>query len=198
MKDIVDIEVLVKMAKEGNENCKGEILTRFKGYIVNRAKSIYIKNYDMEDLLQIGYISIIKAIEKYDLNKCNFVSYVTLAINNNLNYEIRKNSKNRFDSSLNNEKYGETEEIDLIQGEENIEENIMKKEERDFVQKAIMCLNEEEKELVYSIYFENMKIKKYGEIKKIKYSTLIKRKNKILNKLKEKMKENRELSHKMC
>lgn len=185
-----DIEFLVKKSKEGDLKSKEELLNRFKPYIIKKAREIYIKNYDIDDLIQIGNISIIKAIDKYNLDKGNFVSYVTFAINNNFNYEIRRMSKTRYDSSLNKNIDDNLEIIDIIAWKENIEENFIRKQNLKYVKNALNKLNENERKLIYSIYFADIKIKEYAYKEGIKYGSALKRKTKILNKLRWILKEN--------
>ncbi len=185
-----DIEFLVKKSKEGDLKSKEELLNRFKPYIIKKAREIYIKNYDIDDLIQIGNISIIKAIDKYNLDKGNFVSYVTFAINNNFNYEIRRMSKTRYDSSLNKNIDDNLEIIDIIAWKENIEENFIRKQNLKYVKNALNKLNENERKLIYSIYFADIKLKEYASKEGIKYGSALKRKTKILNKLRWILKEN--------
>lgn len=185
-----DIEFLVKKSKEGDLKSKEELLNRFKPYIIKKAREIYIKNYDIDDLIQIGNISIIKAIDKYNLDKGNFVSYVTFAINNNFNYEIRRMSKTRYDSSLNKTIDDNLEIIDIIAWKENIEENFIRKQNLKYVKNALNKLNENERKLIYSIYFADIKLKEYAYKEGIKYGSALKRKTKILNKLRWILKEN--------
>lgn len=185
-----DIELLVKKSKEGHLESKEELLNRFKPYIIKKAREIYIKNYDIDDLIQIGNLSIIKAIDKYNLDKGNFVSYVTFSISNNFNYEIRKMSKTRYDSSLNKVIDDNLEIIDIVAWEENIEENFIRKEKLNNVRIALNKLNEGERNLIYNIYFADIKLKEYASKEGIKYGSALKRKTKILNKLREILKAN--------
>lgn len=185
-----DIEFLVKKSKEGDLKAKEELLNRFKPYIIKKVREIYIKNYDIDDLIQIGNISIIKAIDKYNLDKGNFVSYVTFAINNNFNYEIRKMSKTRYDSSLNKIIDENLEIIDIVTCEENIEENFIRKQKLNDIRIALNKLNKKERNLIYRIYFTDIKLKEYASKEGIKYGSALKRKTKILNKLRCILKEN--------
>lgn len=178
-----DIENLVKEAKLGDAYAKEELVNKFKPFIIKRAQGVFIKNYDMEDLIQIGVISVLRAIERYKLEKENFVSYVTYAITNNFNYEIRKRNKERFESSLNKEADEGLEILDLVADEDNIEENYINKETQDKLLKAINMLSMEEKDLIKMVYFEKIKIKKYAENKGLKYGTVLKRKRVIMEKL---------------
>lgn len=185
----VYIEDLVKEAKLGSSIAKEELINNFRPFIVKKAQNIFIKNYEIEDLIQIGYFSIIKAIESYKLEKKNFVAYVTYAITNNFNYEIRKMSKHRFESSLNKETEEGLEVIDLISDHINIEEQVIKEEELEKLYKAFGILTLEERRLIKIIYFKNVKIKEYSEIKGLKYGTVLKRKRVAIEKLKKYLKE---------
>ena len=177
------IENLVKEAKLGNSNAKEELVNRFKAFIVKRAQGVFIKNYDMEDLIQIGVMSILRAIESYKLERENFVSYVTYAITNNFNYEIRKRNKDRFESSLNKESDGGLEILDLVSDEDSIEENYINKETKDKLLKSISKLSLEEKSLIQIVYFQKIKIKDYAESRGLKYGTVLKRKRVVMEKL---------------
>ncbi|MGG7163418.1 sigma factor-like helix-turn-helix DNA-binding protein [Clostridium ihumii] len=57
------------------------------------------------------------------------------------------------------------------------------------VRTAISNLNEEEREIIERIYFNDESIRSVADNKKISHTTLIKRKNKILEKLKEVLKD---------
>ena len=48
--------------------------------IEDHVKQFNIKNYDKYDFVQIGYISLINAVDKYDTSKHSFSSYVYSAI----------------------------------------------------------------------------------------------------------------------
>ncbi|QGU95649.1 sigma-70 family RNA polymerase sigma factor [Clostridium bovifaecis] len=184
----IEIENLVKEAKRGNNLAKTELVKRFRPFVIKKAKEVYIKNHDMEDLIQMGNVSILKAIDKYNLEKGNFISYVTYAINNNFNYEIRKRGKERFEGSL-NKALEEGMEIFLKAASDNIdiEENIIGKERINYLKKALIELRPEEKELIISIYFNEVKIRDYADKMNIKYGTVLKRKRTALSKLKKKL-----------
>lgn len=184
----IEIENLVREAKKGSNLAKSELMKRFTPFVIKKAKETYIRNCDMEDLIQLGNISVLKAIDKYDLEKGNFVSYVTFAINNNFNYEIRKRGKERFEGSLNKVLEDGMEIFSMVSDNVDIEEDIIIKERRNYLKKTLMELSSEEKELIISIYFNDIKVKDYADRKNIKYGTVLKRKRTALNKLKEKLK----------
>ena len=44
------------------------LINKYKPLIIKYSISYILKNYDKEDLIQIGTIAVIKAIEKYDIS----------------------------------------------------------------------------------------------------------------------------------
>lgn len=75
-----EIEDHVKLAKQGNSENLAKLLLQFKPFIFKTAKQFNIKNYDKYDFVQIGYISLINVVDKYDTSKHSFSSYVYSAI----------------------------------------------------------------------------------------------------------------------
>ena len=98
-KDLIEKIVL---AKFGDKEAMGEITKMFTPFVIKTARSIYIRSYDIEDLIQIGQVSIIKAVNMFDTDKSNgFTSYVTNAIMRTLYTLIRDNVKKASYCSLN-------------------------------------------------------------------------------------------------
>lgn len=184
----MNLEELVLKAKNGDNEALVEIINRFKGFIYKTSKEIYINGYDTEDLLQIGYMSLINAVFKFDLNKNkNFTSYVSSAIKNNFYYEIRQKSRYNAESSLNKELDEGIEFIENLVSDENLEEKVLLKEDIYSLYKALKLLSPEERELINYVYFKHGKLKEYSKIKNMNYVTCIKFKEKILKKLKKLM-----------
>ena len=57
------------------------------------------------------------------------------------------------------------------------------------VREALSKLNDEEREIIDRLYFNDETIRSVAETKKISYPALIKRRNKILDKLRELLKD---------
>lgn len=83
-------------------------------------------------------------------------------------------SKTRYDSSLNKTIDDNLEIIDIIAWKENIEENFIRKQNLKYVKNALNKLNENERKLIYSIYFADIKIKEYASKEGIKYGSALK------------------------
>lgn len=184
----MDIEQLVKRGKTKDSTAVSELIRRFTPLIFKIVNSIYINGYEREDLIQIGYISVIKAIGNYNISeKSNFTAYVSNAIRNNYYNEIRKRSKQNYEISY-DKILQDGMNLNLINiGENyNIEEKFIQKEDHYKLKNALSILSKEEKEFLHYILENGYgAIKEYSNLKNIKYVTLQKRKKRILEKLKQ-------------
>lgn len=169
----------------------GEIVGKFTPFVIKTAKSIYIRGFDIEDLIQIGQVSIIKAVNMFDTDKSNgFTSYVTNAIMRNFYSLIRNNVKKTSYCSLNSLNEQGCELIDILASDEDLEEDFVRQEEKRRLTKALNKLSEQEKELIYWFYFENRTLQDYAKFKEIGYRTAIDRKKRALTKLRTIMESN--------
>lgn len=181
----MDLETLVLEAKHGNKAALEEIIYRFKGFIVKTIRGIYISGYEFEDLSQIGCITLIKAVQKYEPTKnSNFVSYATSAIKNNFYYEIRQKCKINAESSLNLETEDGLIIMDNLSSEENIEETVVFEESMSELKSALSQLSKDEMDFIQFVYLDGGKMKAYSDLHNVKYITLVKKKERILKKLK--------------
>lgn len=183
-----EIEACVIRAKTGIQEDLLKILEQFKPFIFKTAKAYNIKDFDIYDLAQIGYITLINAVLKYKIGSHTFSSYAFNAIKNEFKYTARKNSRYNQELSLNtplNEAENNYHEIiDFLEAPEIIEEELIKLEKTKEIRQALAKLTEEELELVIMVYFNKVSIKTYAKKKGLVYITAIKRKNRILRKLK--------------
>lgn len=182
MKEAVELEKLIKRAKGQDTDAVEEIINRFKKYVVKTAAEIYIKGYEMEDLIQEGYVSIIKAINYYNVDKKSFTAYITKSVRNNYYNEIRRMSKRNYEESL--DKIMEEGREKRIHHFYNIEEEYIKKEELYEMKNALDRLTERERELIqYICKDERGAIKRYAKNHNIKYGTCYKIKSRIVKRL---------------
>ncbi|KGM97478.1 RNA polymerase subunit sigma-70 [Clostridium novyi A str. 4552] len=180
------IKDLIKKSKAKDEEATKILIEKYKPFILKTMQGVYIKGYDREDLIQMGYVSIIKAIEKYDLNsKTPFTSYVCNAIKNNYYYKIRGKVKENYDVSYEKS----VEDGFKYTNEDSVEDEVLKNYEIKILRQALNKLSIEDKELILYCYSNGHgAMKEYSNIKGIKYGTLQKRKKSILNKIKNNMK----------
>ena len=179
----------IKLAKEGNKEAIEEILESFKMFIIKQCNKIYIEGYDKEDLIQEGYISLMKAMEKYDESKGAFVAYGTRAIVNNYYMMIRNRAKYNGTASLNRSNDENIELIDIIEGNENIEEKMILREDIKEVMEAIDDMNDSDKKLIIDLQVNKISGKQLAKELGISYVALCKRKERALKKVKLKLEE---------
>ncbi len=180
----MELEDLVMKAKNGDSTAHEEIFNRFKGYIYKTCIGIYISGYDMNDLIQLGNITLIKAIKKFDpLKNKSFTPYATSAIRNNYFYEIRQKSKFNAECSINQETEEGLEFIENIASSCNIEEDLLHKEKLAQLSTALSKLQPNERELIEYVYLKEGKLIDYAKIRNMKYATCFKHKDRILKKL---------------
>jgi len=177
----MELIAIVKKAKAKDEAAMNELIKKFTPFILKMVGNIYIKGYDRNDLIQMGYLTIIKAVESYNLSSnTSFVAYVTNAIRNNYFYEIRKVSKGNFDDSY-EKLVEEGEYFNSSNREESIEEVLLKKEQKEKLKKILKGLSKEQLELLtFSYGGGHGALKEYSRIKGIKYVTMQKRRKKLL------------------
>lgn len=184
----MNIQKTVKRAKENDEDAVESLLKNFYPFILKQASKVYLSGYSMEDLIQIGYLSILKSIYKYDLDKnTNFVSYVTNAIRNNYYYLIRKQARNNEIISLNEEAPKSTNEIiELLEADVDVEEDILKLDEIYRLKQALNKISKEDREFILYVFSKNRgALKEYSKEKGINYNTCKAKKKKLLKKLKD-------------
>ncbi|GAA0718972.1 sigma-70 family RNA polymerase sigma factor [Clostridium malenominatum] len=79
------MEELLYKVKEGDKRALGEIINSFMALILKESSKYIIKCYDYEDLVQHGYLSVIKAINMFKGESEGFTPYCIKAIQ--LNYK---------------------------------------------------------------------------------------------------------------
>jgi len=77
------MEKLVEKAKTKEGRAAEEIIEKFKYLIFKEATRYHIPGYAVEDLIQHGYLSVIKAIAMYKLGSDSFNGYCINAIKMN-------------------------------------------------------------------------------------------------------------------
>lgn len=173
-----NIELLVLKAKAGNTNALKEIMQRFHYFILKESSKYKIPSYDYQDIVQHGYLTIIKCINMYKKNNDSFNGYVINAIKNNYNALLRGNIKN----------YKEIPNDTLLDLERpgyefTIEEQIIAYEEAEKLHKAINNLDTLEKIIIQEFYFNDKSIADISTELNISTTKLYRLKKTILNKL---------------
>lgn len=180
-----EIESTVSRAKIGDSESLTALLLQFKPYIFKISKSFNIRNFDEYDLVQIGYIALIKAVEKYKEGSNAFSSYVYTTIKNTMKYTARENRKHQNTLSINASIDGQSsiEFTELLQSNEDLEVEYLEHEKIKSLQRVVSDLQPDEFELIFFVYYNNFSLTDYAAKKGISYSKIVRKKNFILDKL---------------
>ena len=183
----LEIESCVINAKSGDSKDVEKLLNQFRPFIFRTAKTYNIKNYDLNDLSQIGFTALLNAINKYEPGSHTFSSYAYNSIKNSLNYFARKNSKFSKELSINTRISPDgnitTEYIDCLEDMDNFEETFIKLENKKEVQYFISKFLEDERELINMLFYKRCSLKAYADKKGIAYPQAIKMRKHALKKL---------------
>lgn len=124
-------EELVKLYQNGDKSALDKLIERNKGIIYKLVNKYYICKtnlIDKEDLMQEGYIGLIKAAQKYDLNnekRAQFITYAVYWINEKISRNIiQEGSSEETSLNIHTKEDSEAELQDFIKDKENSFENI--------------------------------------------------------------------------
>lgn len=184
-----EIELHVSKAKEGNSESLTALLIQFKPYIFKVARTFHIKNYDEYDLVQIGYISLIHAVEKYTEGSNSFSSYVYSAIKNSMKYTARSNKKHLNTLSINASIDGQSslDFTEFLESNVDLENDYLEHEKISEFRRLISELEPDEFELIFLVYYNNFSLTDYAAKKKVSYHKIVRKKNAILEKVKDRL-----------
>ncbi|ERI93400.1 Sigma-70 region 2 [Clostridiales bacterium oral taxon 876 str. F0540] len=182
-----EIETCVIRIKSGSEEDFDKLIKQFRPFIYKTANSFNIRNYDIDDLAQLGNIALMKAVLKYKVGSHTFSSYAFNSIKNELRFAARTNAKISNELSINTPVYDseqqDTEFVDCLEDPNNLEEDIIQSESIKELKEAIELLSDEEIEFVNLVYYKELPLTKYAEHKNLSYQQALTRKRKVLKKL---------------
>jgi RNA polymerase sigma factor (sigma-70 family) len=183
------MENLLKKAKNQDFFAKEEIIKMYYPLIIKEAKGLYLKNKSFDDLIQIGIVNLLNAINKFDLSKgaSSFPSYALWAIKNGFRYLCRREIKYNDEFSL-NKTTDEGCELgnSIIDTDINLEEGVINDILYERLYLALDYLDFEERELIEFLYISNKKpnLSKYSILKDKDYYYCSCLKKRALHKLK--------------
>lgn len=180
--NIIEFDKLCKEAKNGDIDAAWLITEKLKPFIIKCSHSIYLKNYDSEDIISVANIALLKSIKcfKLDAGK-HFFPYAIITIKNALNMEIRKVAKYWMESSLSNYLEGNAENSTIFNSEKSLEEDYMVKE---LVEARLKVLSDEERKLIISLFYEDISIVEYSKCNNLEYKKCSNMKLKAMRKMK--------------
>ena len=148
-------------AKSGNEKSILFFIEKYQFLIKKYAFKYKLKNYDTDDLIQMGNIAVITAINKYDSIKGGeyIDAYIINSIKNSFKNLARNQIKYKDESSLNIAVDEDTEIEDLLSDSFDLEGYIINSMMIDYLKTA---LSSDEFELIRIAYLtENCTLYRY-------------------------------------
>lgn len=96
-----EVKYLTKFKEEQDEHSKEVLIERNMRLVAHIAKKYNNSSEDQDDLISIGTIGLIKAIETYNIDKgTRLATYASKCIENEILMSIRTNKKNKVQVSL--------------------------------------------------------------------------------------------------
>ena len=169
-------ELLVRMARDGDEKAEDFLLKKYKDFVRSKARAYFLVGGDSDDLIQEGMIGLYNAMGHYDESMASsFMTYAAICINNKLISAVSADGRQKnaplngyvsIYSSITDETGEEASLSDVLPDTENINpEAIILNEEQEklTINRLLGKLSALEKEIL-SYYMEGMS---YSEIAKL-------------------------------
>jgi RNA polymerase sporulation-specific sigma factor len=94
-------EACIRLAKQGDRAARHRLITRNMRLVAHKTRQFRGKVRDMEDLLSVGMIGLIKAVDSYDpARQTPFANYACQCIENEVRMHLRKDQRYRSETSL--------------------------------------------------------------------------------------------------
>lgn len=187
-------EFYLVMVSDGDTMAKDKLIEHNLRLVVFLAKKYENTNVDLEDLVSIGTIGLIKAINTYSMDKnIKLATYASRCIDNEILMYLRKNKKVRtevsFDESLSFDVDGNELHLEDILGTDAdiVTKNIEQTNDKKIMLDEISKLNSRDKEIMLMRYglsgYEEKTQKEVAEILGISQSYISRIEKKVIKRL---------------
>lgn len=185
----------VKKSMEGDETARAKLIEHNLRLVVFLSKKYENTGLDLEDLVSIGTIGLIKGVNTYKLDKnIKLATYASRCIDNEILMFLRKNKKRKgevsFEDSLSYDAEGNELHLEDILGTEPdiVTKGIEAETEKYLLYKEINKLNDRDKQIMilrYGLFgYEEMTQKDVAEVLGISQSYISRIEKKIIKRLK--------------
>lgn len=192
-----EIELLEKV-KEGNLDARNTLIEHNLRLVVYVAKRFETNSFNLEDLISIGTMGLIKAISTFKFDKnIKLATYASRCIENEILMFLRKKSRMRIEVSLDEPLSSDDEGNELLLSDilsndvYEVSENLLEQERQDKLQVALISLKQREREILEMRFGlsgkEELTQKEVADLLGISQSYISRLEKKILKKLKNKM-----------
>ena len=196
-----EAELVKSFQDYNNLSAKSKLIEHNLRLVMYIAKKFENNKLDMQDLVSVGSIGLIKAVDSYKLDKnIKLATYASRCIENEILMFLRKANKSINDLSLDDTLINDSEGNNLTLSEiipdnKQITEEVENNDQKQFLLLAINKLNEREKKIMCMRYglngFDEQTQKEVADSMNISQSYISRLEKKILNKLKNEMLNNR-------
>ena len=188
-------EYYLVMAKDGDLFARDKLIEHNLRLVVFLAKKYENTKVDLEDLVSIGTIGLIKGIKTYQMDKnIKLATYASRCIDNEILMYLRKNKKVRteisFDESLSFDADGNELHLEDILGTDPdiVTRDLERQTERNLVMEEINKLGKRDKEIIMLRYglmgHKEMTQKDVAELLGISQSYISRIEKKVIRRLK--------------
>ena len=192
-------EDLVKRSNNGDLKARNKLIEHNLRLVVFLAKKYDNTMYDLEDLVSIGTIGLIKGIKTYKLDKnIKLATYASRCIDNEILMFLRKNKKRQsevsFEDSINLDSEGNELHIEDVFGTEDdiVHKSIEGNEDKILLENEVKKLSERDKEIIelrYGLFGKKeLTQKELADKLNISQSYISRIEKKVIKKLKNLMK----------
>lgn len=190
--------VLLEETKNGNLTARDKLIEHNLRLVVYIAKKFETSGIELEDLISIGAIGLIKAVKTYSIDKnIKLATYASRCIENEILMQLRKNTRIKNEISLDEplSSDGEGNELllaDIISvDEECVSKNIETSAEKQILMSVIANLDSREQMIMYLRFGlagnEEKTQKEVADMMGISQSYISRIEKKILSKLRKKL-----------
>ena len=188
--------IYVEKSMNGDDKARAKLIEHNLRLVVFLAKKYENTGIDLEDLVSIGSIGLIKGVNTYKLDKnIKLATYASRCIDNEILMFLRKNKKRRgeisFEDSLSYDSEGNELHLEDILGTDDdiVTKGIEKEFEKKTLYKEINNLNDRDKKIMilrYGLYGKDeMTQKDVATLLGISQSYISRIEKKVIKKLKQ-------------
>ncbi len=153
-------KLYLKRCKEGDQTARNMLIEHNMRLVAHVVKKYQCQEYDTEDLLSVGTIGLIKAVNTFDTDKgSRLATYATRCVENEILMLLRAGKKRAREVSLfepiGTDKDGEAVNlVDVIEMENprTIDQLILDQDIRELYEAFDTCLTESEKQVITMRY----------------------------------------------
>ena len=192
-----ELELVNRFQEQNDLSAKSKLIEHNLRLVMYIAKRFESQKLELTDLVSVGSIGLIKAVDSYKSDKnIKLATYASRCIENEILMYLRKANKSindlSLDDSLSNDDEGNNLTLgEIIPDEKQVYDEIELKDQKSFLLESITKLNGREKKIMCMRYglegYDELTQKEVADSMNISQSYISRLEKKILSKLKKDM-----------